>query len=223
MKSIKNNVLGIEVSMSVPETVEEFNALAKAKDGQNPCLDEAVNNVKYRGWNAEFRDIFLHGRTADAANNVAAIDGVEQTTGIDRKTVAVEKDGKPVLKDGVAVEKYDETEGEYFKRVCAEKNVEPASFASLAQSVADQIAFDPSATERKPTAPKKLPKDILEKATAKVGQGEEAFTKVAKLIAKDLQQPAVTWTGDAAKDSDTLGWAIKAHLAWMAKSKLDKY
>lgn len=231
MKQRKYSSLGLDIHLAVPSFVEEFNELAKSKDPQaNPCLDEATNNIVYRGSLAEFREVFLHGRAEekDAQGNVTAskIDGVEQVTGIARKTVPVlDKDDKPVLKDGVAQETWDkeDSEAKYFKRVCAEKGVEPSSFQALAQTVADSIVFDPSATERKPSAPKNLPKDILEKATAKVGQGEEAFNKVAKLIAKDLASEQVAWTGDATKDADSLGWAIKAHIAWKAKQALEKY
>lgn len=224
MKQRKYSSLGLDINLSVPSSVEEFNTLAKSTVADaNPCLDEATNNVIYRGVLAEFRDTFLHGRAEDKEKGVAAIQGVEQSTNIERKSEVVMKDGKAVQKDGADVEKYTETEGDYFKRVCAEKGVEPSSFTALAQQVADALVFDPSASERKPSLPKKLPKDILEKATAKVGQGEEAFHKVAKLIAKDLAETPLAWTGEAAKDSEALGWKIKAHIAWKAKQALEKY
>lgn len=226
MKKREYSSLGLAIALSVPSSVDEFNTLAKATDPQaNPCLDEATNNVVYRGSLAEFRELFLHGRKADAEKGLSEIIGVEGVSNIDRRTIPVMKDGKAVEKDGQPVETFDpeDSEAKYFKRVCAEMKVEPSHFATLAQQVADTIAFDPSASERKPSLPKKLPKDILEKATAKVAQGEEAFNKLAGIIAKNLSKERIVWTGDAAKDSETLGWEIKADLAHAAKMKLEKY
>lgn len=127
----KFNSLGIDLALPVPATVEEFELNAgggtTAKVGS--CLAEAINNVIYRGSLADFRSNFLNA--------------VEAMTANERKTKPTGKKTKTKVKtitDGKEVEteveedqlQYDETEGQYFGRVCAEAKVKPPTFQALA-------------------------------------------------------------------------------------------
>lgn len=157
--------LGLQVSLSVPETVAEFDENAK-KEGA--CLSEAINNCVYRGGLAIFRDVFLHGQAEVKEGDVVtspAIKGVEELTGILRLTEQVMKDGKPVLKDNEPVLIFVESEGKYFNRVLStlvkdgkfpDEEAALNSFQPLADEVAKSIVFDASASERKSAGPRKL-------------------------------------------------------------------
>lgn len=184
------------------------------------CLDEAINNVVYRGSLAEFRDVFLHGRAADADKGITALSGIEDITGIERKTKPVLKDGKPVVKDGVEASVYDETESDYFKRVVAEKGGEATQFQSVADEIAAAIAFDASARERKaPAGPKKLAAKYVTTAKAILASGN--FAKAQARFAQ-YSTPWPEFTGDAEKDATALGWAIKANQEAIERSQLDQ-
>jgi hypothetical protein len=171
--------LGIEIQVPVPATHEEFNENAKGDANVDACLREAINNVVYRSWLAVFRPVFLHGQDADPANNIPAIKGIEEETGIEREAT---KD-----KDGV-VEKYTETEGDYFARVCAKLGQEPSSFKELADQVAAQIPFDASASERGPMQPKKTAKAYLDAADQIIAAGADKATAVAAALQKILTE-----------------------------------
>lgn len=198
MKTKTYNSLGLEVPFQVPESVEEFDANAKRAGA---CLDEAINNVIYRGSLAEFRDLFLHGRPA--GEGLPAFNGIDAITGIERKTKTVKKGDKEA-------EEWDETEAEYFKRVCAQLGKEPKAFQDLANAAAALIAFDASARERKAPVPKKLSEEF--KTAAKNALAKYDDGKITKNIRKYLPDVAdFVRTGDEAKDIETLGWLLKAY------------
>jgi len=241
MKQQKYSSLGLDVNLSVPETLDEFDANAK-KAGA--CLAEAISNVVYRGSLAEFRYHFLHGISqqeidedkehATFAEGTQPIQGVEDLTKIERKTVQVkDKAGNPVVKDGEPVTNFDpeDSEAKYFKRVCAEKSVEPSSFQSTADAVATALVFDASASERKATGPKKLAAKYKEKAAAVIANGTTETFITAKFVPTVGRTPtftltndqtktfSVTWkSGDATKnatvsdkDAEALGWLVKEY------------
>jgi hypothetical protein len=211
MKQTEYRSLGIDVKLNTPETVAEFDTLAKRT---NACLDEATNNVVYRGMLAEYRETFC--------------ERIELETKIERKWKVAMKDGKPVLKDGQEVTHWDETEADYFKRVCAEKKVEPSVYQSLADEVAASLVFDPTERERKERGPVKLAKMYVEKATEVLTQGRHE--KVIQHIQKDLKDTVpvpVLADGDTeevkTKNINALGHYIKAHISWKEKNSVAKY
>lgn len=200
MKQLSYKSLGIDIKLNVPETVDEFDLNAK-KTGA--CLLEATNNVIYRGSLAEFRDAFCAA--------------VEDATGISRGTEPIlDKENKPrVDKDGAPMLKYTETEADYFKRVCAEKSVEPSSFQAIADKVAEAIVFDASATERQPAGPKKLAQKYQDDAKKILAFDDAKLAKVNKRF-NDALGKSFTSTGDAEKDVQTLGWLVKEFSDWNA-------
>jgi hypothetical protein len=155
--------LGLILNVSVPSSVQEFDQLGKR---EGACLDEATNNVLYRSVLAEFRDTFCEKIEADTK--------IERKT---RETTKKDKDGNPVVV-------FDETEGDYMKRVCAQLSRTPESFQSVADAVVAAIVFDPSATERKAAGPKKLPKLYLDIAQSVIDQGaaEKVAAKLSGIV-----------------------------------------
>lgn len=214
MKKQQFKTLGLPVQLEVPSTVEEFDQNAK-KAGA--CLAEATNNVIYRGSLAELRDLIIHGRDAVPASEgqpaVAAFKGMEEVTGIARKTKTVKRGTGESAKD---VEVYDETEGDYIDRVVAEKKVELSSFQSLFDAAAALIPFDASATERKPVGPKKLPEKYRNLATEFLSGAINPATKkprnLAGFVVAAEKQLGTKWekSGDTAKDTESLGWYLKS-------------
>lgn len=161
----------------MPATVEEFDQNAKRSGA---CLDEAVNNCVYRGSLAEFRDTFC--------------EQLESTSGVERAT----KDSGKKDDKGQPILTYTETEGDYAKRVAAEKGVDITSFQSLADSVAAAIVFDASARERKAPTPKKLP-DWAKKVAEEFLSGAKSLDKFTAAYHKIVGTQLVV-TGDTHED-----------------------
>lgn len=179
------------LNYEVPSTVEEFDRLAKRVGAG---VDEMNKNVIYRAILNQARYGFLHGmdEVKDGDTVVSpAIVGLEEATGIERKT----KITKPEVKDADGkvtqeeVSAWDETETEFEARVYAEL-VERKEFASAdaaiafyqpqMQRVLDAIPFDPSKQERGAGGPKKTPKTYFGIADALIemaGSVEEAVVK----------------------------------------------
>lgn len=169
MKTVEYKSLGYALPFEAPSSVEEFNTNAwkGATTGEgNPCLDEAINNIIYRGSLAEWRDLFLHGREEDKEKNLTAIKGVEETTGIERNTKpALNAKGEKRVKDGEVVTVYDESQEKYFDRVLstlvkngkfASEDLARASFEPFAKQCAAEVKFDASERERSATGPRRL-------------------------------------------------------------------
>lgn len=162
------------VPFQVPESVEEFDQNAKRSGA---CLEEAINNVVYRGSLASWRDLFLHGVDVGGATEIK---GVEQKTGIQRKTKTVELSTKNEDGSHKFTEAWDETEANYFKRVCAEtarnnsQTLEAvvALFQPVATEVAGRVPFDASESEKRAPTSKTPPKDFLRAAQTAIDAGK---------------------------------------------------
>lgn len=181
-----------DLSYSVPSTVEEFDKLAQRSGA---ALDEANKNVLYRAVLNQARYGFLHGieevKEGDTVTQ-SAIVGLEESTGIERKT----KVTKPEVKDADGkitqeeVTAWAETESDFEDRVYATlvqqgkfPSIEAAaaSYRSLMQSVLDALPFDPKKQERQAAGPKKTPKTYFGIADALIercaGSVEDAVTR----------------------------------------------
>lgn len=185
--------IGFNLPVDVPATAAEFDALAKR---EGACVTEANNNVLYRSYLAEFRDEF--------------VDALSTKFGIERKTKVTGK-----TKTGADVVSYDETEVEFVKRVAAAQGVETSAFESLALEVNAKLKFDPSATERKASAPKKPLKKFLEAvATIEATNGLPGLEKAAKNTGAYIGQQVVMdfSTPETTQASrEKLALAIKAY------------
>lgn len=222
MKTTTFKSLGLNVNVSVPSDATEFDSLAK-KSGA--CVEEAVRNVVYRGTLAEFRDILLHGRkvvtATDTTPAVEGITGMDEMFKIERKTKpTLDKDGKPKKNAaGEELTAYDESEQEFFDRIVATHGITATDQQKLADVVNAALTFDPSASERKPAAPKKLPakySDIAKKIL-EGGKIDALNTKLNKALSKSF-----TATGDTAKDVESLGWLVKEYSDWNEQQSMNK-
>jgi hypothetical protein len=190
MKEIKVKSGGVYYAINVPETVEEFDQLAKR---EGAALASAIDNVIYRSANAQFRSEFA--------------DLVEKETGIERKTKVsgtreVEDEEGNKTEEDIVV--YDESEGKYLNRVYAELDLEleeqrQARFQEQIEQAAEDIKFDPSERQAATKKPKKARKEYRETAEAILeAGGEEGLAKTA------------------AKLSDMLGYEVEATLEAVA-------
>lgn len=246
MKTTKYSSLGLDILLSTPESVEEFDKNAGKADA---CLAEATNNVIYRGTLADFRYYFLHGidqKDIDADKDhkqfvagTVPIEGVEQLSKIERKTVPVlDKAGQPVVRDGVEVTTFDteDSEAKYFKRVLATTNQEATAYQTVANAIAAALVFDAAASTSKATGPKKLAvkyKDGAAKLLAGFGNLDKFAAAFETTVGRTL---GFTRTDDMAvpyaikhskknadgtiaelsatvsnKDAETLGWLVKEY------------
>lgn len=123
MKRIEVSSLGFTLTRSVPETCEEYNALAPKRD--NPVLEDATANILYRSTFATFRSSFL--------------DAVEKDCGVARANSGTEKN--PIW----------ESDGKYLKKVIASLGIDEeafvAKYATLAQESMDAAPFNPAQRE----------------------------------------------------------------------------
>lgn len=216
MKRKDYNSLGVTAHILVYESVAEGDAAAGVVDA---VLGQCNDNLSYRGALADFRDQF--------------VPLVEEATGVSRKQVqAKDKDGKPkteeVEENGKKVQRPvmvpDETEGKYIARVRAEKGLtDEEAWKAFAQPLADKVgvyeeqngqlvrtgdlAVDIKEPERKARGPVKLPEKFRVSAENIIKNGNAA-TWAEKLKAEG--HVLADLTGDAAKDAQILGWAIKA-------------
>ena len=210
MKTQTFKSLGLVVNLQVPSTYAEFDQLAK-KEGA--ALDEAIKNVVYRGSLAEFRDVLLHGQKANPDTGTVAVTGMDDIFKMERQTEPVkDKEGKiKTNAKGEEITKYSETEDEFFSRIVATHKVSEQDQQALADTVSSAITFDPSATERKPAAPKKLAAKYLENAKKLLAGGK--IDELNKRLSKSINKQFST-SGDATKDADALGWLVKEFVEW---------
>lgn len=182
MISVKKKLLGLEVAVpNVPETLAE----AVAAYGESVVLAGFVNPVIYNVWNPDVR--------------AAALEAIEASTGIARKTRSTGKEKEvkneatgEVTKEPVLV--YDETEKEYFDRLVG--SGEPEQFQSFFDTAAAATEFNGAARERAASGPKAIAKMYLNGAQQIIdaGKGEVAAAKLSDItgvtITSDLESLA---------------------------------
>lgn len=160
---------GLKLPVLVYETLAEA---VTAGGGETIVLDQVNSNLAYRGPLATGRDI------------ICTL--LEDETGIERKmkdTGKVDKDKNPIMAP-------DESEGEYAKRVCAEKGwddltslqskLETAArnFKAEGEETAKPLAVDITEKERKAPQPKKLANKYKLTAARIIAAGNiDAFNK----------------------------------------------
>jgi hypothetical protein len=202
---------GLEMPILVYESYEEAD---KAAGREGAALEQANDNLAYRGALAEGRRIVC--------------DLLEEETGIKRRVVRVDK-----KKDGSEVNIY-EPEGAYAKFVCAEKGWEnlkhlqpkvDEAVRNLVETIdgKDQTyALAVDITERQRTGKAAvLPKRYKEVATQVFDKG--AQDKAVARIQQDLPTKGVAFTGDRDKDIEILGWAIRDHALWKEAQAAQDY
>lgn len=185
MKQIQVKCLGIRYPHEVPETTEEYDALAGK---QGAALESATSNVIYRSSNAVFR------------RELASL--VEDSTGIERKTeqtgtktVKVKGEDGEVTETEEPIVEYSETEKTYFDRVCDELGLETeeakqAKFADEIEQAAAKATFDPTQREAsaggKSRRAKKRYRTFVE--TVLEEKGEEVFENLRASLSDKLER-----------------------------------
>ena len=186
MKVVTYDSGGHKFNISVPESVEEYDALAKK---QGACLEAAIDHEVYHGTLGDIRDGF-----AKAVGEHYNITQREIGTGV----FEGEGDAK------VEVTKTEKNDV-YLARVAAEKGLTgDAPFQHIADMLsaggAKEVKFDPSVRERKAPKPAKLPAWATEQA--KKFLAEASDKAVHKFCAKvqEVCGIALAKTGDAEVD-----------------------
>jgi len=182
---IKNyNSLGLTVPVSVFSNATEYNVAAK-RPNEDAVVEDANDNLVYRGPLADFRDEFC---TA-----------VETATGIAReKAPVLDKEGKQKVEDGEPVFEWTENEAKYFRRVIATTNRAVESFQEIADAVATAhvnedestgLVADPTVRERKPAGPKTPAKATYAMADELIKSGKASHTAadLTKLLGRHVE------------------------------------
>lgn len=222
MKQVKIKLMGVELDYSIPETHEEYNVLAKAAPGEDPCLEDAINKTLFHGSYGSIRAVTAkklvesgYKRNWMLKNDVVTMEEVEK----DGKKVKVFTNAKgKTLNDTQAAEVKLEPEFAFFKRICAEQGVEPIHFAEVLQAAANETPFDPSARESTP-AEKKAGKTHLKVAQQIMDNG--AIVQVAATLSKILGRPIDVSNSETAVT--VLALAIGENEAREAAARMNKY
>lgn len=182
MEDIKLKALGMEGVGQEPTTVEEFDGIAK-KVGS--CIERARQYIRYHVTLGEVREAFLHGIPAKDATAtspaVEELEGVEKLSGVERKTKPIlDKDGKPKMDGSNPLTDWAETEGDYYKRVCATLVQEQkfttvegarASFQPTFDAAIKAVGFPAEKSESAARGPIKLPAKYKIFAAKKLATG----------------------------------------------------
>lgn len=163
MHNIVVSTMGYDVNVPVPDSIEEFNALAP--DRTNPVLEDAIKYQVLHGTNSTFRTNF--------------VDALEKLYKVER------------INHGTEEEPQWESDGKFFKRIAATSGKTIEEFRSetqaLAQSTYDAIKLDPSVREKSTEGPAVGKRD---KALADelIKKGDSEVARVAGLLAKVLNR-----------------------------------
>jgi hypothetical protein len=202
------NVDGL--TYNVPASIEEFDTMAN-KPGT--ALECAIAYVTEKDTLVKLRKKVIE--------ELAATTGIGRKMRDSGKTREVEFDTGEKNEDGTPkmakrTEKIlvpDETEVQYFKRVCAQQKVEPEAFKGLIQEKLNSIPFDPSASERS-SKEKKIPQVYLDTAQEIIDQG------AGDAVAADLTQ-SLGYTVTA--DLESIAGAIQTNEARLRKERASQY
>ena len=223
--------MGLDFSLEVPADIAEFDKLAGAPGA---ALREAILNVIYRSTLPEVR--------------TRLITGLEKVTGINFPTIET-KDaaGKaevvydPKVSDGAFIKTVRDKKGWADPAVWS-TNATPILLASIkgdpkAKDDDDKldVVFDPKATAKGPSKPKKLPDDYLVAASRVFTNGNqhkiiERITKesdgtVSVGLVKEPDPKHDKGGYEAARKAnvEALGWAIRANQLYVAKKQQSSY
>jgi hypothetical protein len=199
---------GLKFRVTTPTTIDEYSALAGVlRMDENSTgvavLDDAIENVMYRGAFAEIR-------------RALAIKLAELNPDIPRETK--NKPGAKPDTSGTIEQVFDESEGKYISRVAATKGVAVTTFQSILDEIMavnsalpddsnDKIKFDPSQRERKGPSSTEPGKLDLETAKALLAQGQK------KLRVSLARITDITGVPVEAKNIRAVAFAVKAYRA----------
>jgi hypothetical protein len=198
MKTVTYDSGGHKFNIAVPETIEEFDTLAKK---QGAALEAAIDHEVYHGTLGDIRNAFVKA-VATAYNTTPREIGTGVFEGEGEARAEVTNTEKPQV---------------FLARVVAENNLTgDAPFQSIADSLsvggANEVKFDPSVRERKAPKSPVIAKWALEQATKFLaGASDKAINKFITAAAN--VGVTLTRTGNTDEDVKAFakaGMAIKA-------------
>lgn len=177
MKSITNSTCELELTVSVPSTIEEAVRLF----GEDAVLMSAIRQTFYGPWNSTFRREFA--KKLEEVTGVARPQLVQNGVAVTRSTKAGEV---PVLV----------TEANYFKKLLSDGSITFEDYAATGQLVADSCKFEIPAAERE-AAPHKdfitLAKQILAKIeTGAIGSDGQPVTEDSVTSKLEASNPGLS-------------------------------
>jgi hypothetical protein len=209
---------GLKFRVTTPTTIDEYSALAGVlRMDENSTgvavLDDAIENVMYRGAFAEIR-------------RALAIKLAELNPDIPRETK--NKPGAKPDTSGTIEQVFDESEGKYISRVAATKGVAVTTFQSILDEIMavnsalpddsnDKIKFDPSQRERKGPSSTEPGKLDLETAKALLAQGQKklrvSLARITDITGVPVELVDTSDPEHEAKNIRAVAFAVKAYRA----------
>jgi hypothetical protein len=209
---------GLKFRVTTPTTVDEYSALAGVRRMDEnstgvAVLDDAIENVMYRGAFAEVR-------------RALATKLAERNPNVPRQTK--NKPGAKPGTDGTIEQVFDESEGKYIARIAATKGVDVATFQSILDEIMatnaalpddsnDKIKFDPSQRERKGPSSTEPGKLDIETATALLVQGPKklriSLARITEITGTPVELVDTSDPEHEAKNLRAVAFAVKAYRA----------
>lgn len=134
MKPRIQETMGFNLTIQVPESVEEFNTLAKAAPNTNPCLDAANDQIVFHDTLGSIRSDLV--RTLNGEGDHGKEFRSRFPNVPSRRVVGKTPKGGDIL----------EKESVYLGLVRESGSISPEDLAAEAQKVADRNPFDPSSS-----------------------------------------------------------------------------
>lgn len=159
MKIRTQETFGIVLALNVPESVEEFDTLAKRAGA---CLDAGIDQIVY------------HDQLGKIRKGIVAeiVKARETNPNIPERLVVGQG---PKKKDGSTSPVY-EKDTVFIDRVKSSGAISPADFAALGQAVADATPFDPSASTSSSQIAKKF-YNFADGVIAAVAAGQSSWER----------------------------------------------
>jgi hypothetical protein len=207
MKNRTQETFGLTINISVPESVDEFNTLAKAAPGANPCLQAAIDQIVFHDTLGTVRDKFVTllagGKVVGVINGEnVELDGAklrEQYPKLPTRTVTGQG---PKKKDGTTPDVY-EKDTIFIKKIKDSGAIPLPELVGILQQVADANPFDPSTSTSSSQIAKKY-FNLADSTIAMVKSGEgdwpgfvEQFTEANPGFVFDFEDDGATPTRDS--------------------------
>lgn len=190
MKAYTNNTLGIQTTIQVPESADEYD---KKAGRVGACVEDATQYNILHSYNTKLRSEFL--------------DALEKETGVKRNVDQARTDAQPAKKDGTKTPVY-EKESLYFKRVCSETGKTAAEFKDLAQKTADALPFDNTESTG---GGGRIGKEYKTAAADLIAKGAETLAKVIANLERLNPGLTVELDDDGQPTEESLAKAIKVN------------
>jgi len=191
MTKVETDILGTTVSVDVPSTEAEYNALDTSRP--SAVLADAVNNTLQHSWKGEVRD--------------KAAELVETELGFKRamKPGALKKSGE------AGADIPAETVGVFFERAKA-AGITEEQLAAVLIKAATSTPFDPSPGERSGGSGR-IGKEYYAAADGIISQGPDVIKKAVKKLEKLNVGVVVKFNEDGSVSRDSFASAIRTNAA----------